>query len=108
MSNGVVAGAERPAEMSWQDKIRAAMRMKKKDWTIMVYLGGDNNLEEEMVYALKCMFNVGSTEDVAIYAFFDAGLDPVRFPIDTRQQRRERLGLGEAQRPHPDEGPVTE
>src|SRR5438876_11963769 len=54
----------------------------------MVYLGGDNNLSEEMVYALKSMYSVGSTPKCKIFALFDAGLSPVVFPIPTRQDRR--------------------
>src|SRR5437016_1593254 len=97
MSNRISANTanteEYAAPQSWKDRLHAARRRKKKDWTIMAYLGGDNNLAEEMVYALKSMFNVGSTNHVAIFAFFDAGLDPVRFPIDKREDRRIRLGL---------------
>jgi hypothetical protein len=96
--------------VTWQDRLHEARRKKKKDWTIMVYLGGDNNLEEEMVYALKSMFNVGSTDNVAIFAYFDAGLDPVRFPIDNRRERQERLTkLGQQQvQAAAGEGPVSE
>src|SRR5262245_49200993 len=57
---------------------------EKKAWTIMVYLGGDNNLAEEMVYALKCMFAAGSTEQVQVYAYYDVGLRPVALKIPTR------------------------
>ena len=93
--------------LSWKDAIHKARLRKKKDWTIMVYLGGDNNLAEEMVYSLKSMFSVGSTKDIAIFAFFDAGLDPVRFPVETRDQRRKRVGR-RALRLNSSDGPVTE
>jgi hypothetical protein len=59
---------------------------RKKAWTIMVYLGGDNNLAEEMVYALKCMFAAGSTEQVQVYAYYDVGLKPVALRIPTRKK----------------------
>ena len=95
------------SQSTWMEKVKESRLKKKKDWTIMVYLGGDNNLAEEMVYSLKSMFNVGSTKDIAIFAYFDAGLDPVRFPIDTRKDRRERLGQKIVEVPASD-GPVTE
>src|SRR5688572_9139660 len=75
----------------WKDALQKARLKKKKDWTIMVYLGGDNNLAEEMVYSLKSMFSAGSTDRISIFAYYDAGLDPVRFPIDSRLERTRRL-----------------
>jgi uncharacterized protein (DUF3084 family) len=60
---------------------------KPETWNIMVYLAGDNNLSEEMVYAVKAMFSAGSTETYRVYAFYDAGLDPVPFRIPTRGER---------------------
>src|SRR5262249_41354926 len=63
-----------------------APQPNKIDWTIMVYLGGDNNLAEEMVYSLKSMLAVGSTSRCQIYALYDAGLKPVAFKIPTRDK----------------------
>jgi len=45
---------------------------EKKKWTVMVYMAGDNNLAEEMVWALKGMFSVGSTKDVQVVALSDS------------------------------------
>jgi hypothetical protein len=42
-----------------------------KKWTVMVYLAGDNNLDEAGVADLKEMKKVGSTEDVNVIAQFD-------------------------------------
>jgi Clostripain family len=44
---------------------------EKKDWTVMVYLAGDNNLTDESVYALTEMKKVGTSERVNIIAQFD-------------------------------------
>src|SRR5262245_46656324 len=60
-------------------------------WNIMVYLDGDNNLSEEMIYAVKSMFSAGSSDTYRIYAFYDAGLDPVPFRIPTRKERDQAL-----------------
>jgi hypothetical protein len=53
----------------------------------MVYLGGDNNLAEEMVYALKCMEMVGSNPpEFEVFALYDGGVSPVPFAIGKRRQ----------------------
>ncbi len=43
----------------------------KRNWTIMVYLAGDNNLDSAGVADLKEMKTVGSTEQIAVLAQFD-------------------------------------
>jgi hypothetical protein len=88
----------------------------KIDWTIMVYLGGDNNLAEEMVYALKSMLAVGSTSRCQVYALYDAGLEPIAFKIPTRdglsELRRHTIKLRELEengdRKDRFSGPLTE
>lgn len=47
------------------------MGKKKRKWTMMVYLAGDNNLDSAGVVDLKEMKKVGSTGDVAVVAQFD-------------------------------------
>ncbi len=44
---------------------------EKKNWTIMVYFAGDNNLSEEMIYAIKEMYRVGVTPDFDVIVQFD-------------------------------------
>src|SRR5215467_7754233 len=44
---------------------------KRKQWTIMVYLAGDNNLDSAGVADLQEMKTIGSTEQVAVVAQFD-------------------------------------
>lgn len=48
----------------------------KKDWTIMVYMAGDNNLSEEMVTGLmgmkKCLEQT-FTANIAFLAYYDTG-----------------------------------
>jgi hypothetical protein len=46
-------------------------RIKRKSWTVMVYMAGDNNLDPEGVVDLKEMKRVGSTDKVNIVAQFD-------------------------------------
>ena len=43
----------------------------KRNWTIMVYLAGDNNLDGAGVVDLKEMKTVGTTDQVAVLAQFD-------------------------------------
>ena len=62
------------------------------DWTVMVYLAGDNNLAEEMVFALKCMKLVGSSRPDAetgsrqcqVFALYDGGVGPATLTIDDK------------------------
>src|SRR5262245_41163150 len=44
---------------------------KRKQWTIMVYLAGDNNLSDEMVWALKELYRVGAPAGVTVTVQFD-------------------------------------
>ncbi|HYY98553.1 MAG TPA: clostripain-related cysteine peptidase [Pyrinomonadaceae bacterium] len=44
---------------------------EEKDWTVIVYLAGDNNLSEEMLYSLKEMKLAGSNPQVNVIAMFD-------------------------------------
>ncbi len=65
---------------------------KKNKWTVMVYLAGDNNLAEEMVFALKCMKLVGSNPpDYEVFALYDAGIAPSSFKIEDRPRRKKHL-----------------
>jgi hypothetical protein len=43
----------------------------KYAWTIMVYLAGDNNLSDEMIWALKEIYRVGPPPGVAVTIQFD-------------------------------------
>ncbi len=51
----------------------------KKDWTIMVYMAGDNNLSRDMAYALQEIRDVAQiTEgEVNLLAYFDSALQEV-------------------------------
>ena len=44
---------------------------EKYEWTIMVYLAGDNNLSSEMVWALKELYRIGAPAKTAITVQFD-------------------------------------
>lgn len=43
----------------------------KRNWTIMVYLAGDNNLDSAGVVDIKEMKTVGTTDQIAVLAQFD-------------------------------------
>ncbi len=53
-----------------QAKVRSSSETKYT-WTFMLYLAGDNNLSDEMVWALKEIFRVGTPEGVAVTVQFD-------------------------------------
>ncbi len=46
-------------------------KVTEKEWTVMVYLAGDNNLDSAGVVDLKEMKKVGSTEQINVIAQFD-------------------------------------
>src|SRR5262249_8062573 len=48
----------------------------KRDWTVMVYMAGDNSLAEECVFNLTEMKRVGSTDNVAVLAQLQATVSP--------------------------------
>ncbi|MDQ1613583.1 MAG: hypothetical protein QOG00_3514 [Pyrinomonadaceae bacterium] len=45
---------------------------EEKEWTVMVILAGDNNLSEEMLFALKEMKLAGANPEVNVLALFDS------------------------------------
>src|SRR6266436_476068 len=61
--------------------MEADMAKKQKNWKIMVYLAGNNNLAEEMVFALREMYRVGSRSDFDLVVQFDTGGPPRRFHV---------------------------
>jgi Clostripain family len=57
---------------------------KKNEWTVMVYLAGDNNLSEEMIYSIKEMYRVGTNEEFELIVKFDPsaiGPEPQEYVI---------------------------
>jgi hypothetical protein len=46
-------------------------KVKEKQWTVMVYLAGDNNLESAGVIDLNEMKRAGSSDQVNVIAQFD-------------------------------------
>lgn len=42
-----------------------------KEWTIMVYMAGDNNLSEDMISALKGMMGFGEDTNINLVALYD-------------------------------------
>ena len=71
-------------------------RRTRNRWTVMVYLAGDNNLAEEMIYALTSMNSVGSQpENYEVFALYDAGVGPAALRIRNTGSADERLDLVE-------------
>src|SRR5437016_5589418 len=64
--------------------------MTQRKWTIMVYLAGNNNLVEEMVFALREMYRIGSRDDFDVIVQFDTGGPPRRFVVERGTKRTER------------------
>jgi len=62
-----------------------------KEWTVMIYLAGDNNLSEECVWAIKELYRVGLGSDIAVVAQYDSvapGMPVTRYDItDLAAQR---------------------
>src|SRR5215475_7703614 len=58
---------------------------KEKDWTIIVYLSGDNNLAEETVFALKEMYRVGTSDRFNVVVLHDVGGEHYIFEIPQAQ-----------------------
>src|SRR5437867_5659461 len=68
--------------------------LPRNNWTIMIYLAGDNNLAEEMVYALKCMSLVGSNpQDYEVFALYDAGVAPAKLEFRSKQAPKASQGI---------------
>src|SRR5437773_2641310 len=63
-------------------------KQKGKNWTIMVYFAGDNNLSEEMIYAIKEIYRVGVTPDFDVIVQFDPSAigAPVRRYVISQEQ----------------------
>ena len=45
----------------------------ERQWTVMVYLAGDNNLREECLWAIKEIKRVKVKNEVTVTALFDPG-----------------------------------
>jgi hypothetical protein len=79
-----------------------------KEWSVLVYFGGDNDLSEEMVWALQEMRKAASLAAVAdamnVVALFDPrGENPKRYEIvtpDLRPRGAADGGLEASSRPH--------
>jgi cysteine peptidase C11 family protein len=54
-----------------------------KDWTVMVYLGGDNNLSEECLWSIKEMYRVGVSPTYAVVAQYDSGGGIFLYDLET-------------------------
>jgi Clostripain family len=64
------------------------------EWTVMVYMAGDNNLSEEMIYAIKEMYRVGVTNDFEVIVQFDPSAlgAPVRRYVISKTKLNEVIG----------------
>jgi Clostripain family len=53
----------------------------KKEWTIMVYMAGDNNLSEDMVTGLKGMMSIAGKGNFNLIACYDSGYPPIAIKL---------------------------
>src|SRR5215471_17380592 len=72
--------------VNWLFRPRRGVMPGNKKWTIMVYLAGDNNLVEEMVFALREIYRIGARDDFDIIVQFDTGGPPRRFRVSQNPQ----------------------
>ncbi len=62
-----------------------------KDWTVMVYLAGDNNLSEECVWSLKEMYRTGVNGNIALVVQIDPRASRMRrFEVGTDLEERKK------------------
>ncbi|MBV8858738.1 MAG: hypothetical protein JOZ02_17540 [Acidobacteria bacterium] len=62
---------------------------EEKEWTVMVFHAGDNNLSEEMLFSLKEMKRAGANPQVNLIALFDPnepGVPTQRFVLNTHAE----------------------
>lgn len=50
---------------------RTSSKSQTKEWTIMVYMAGDNNLSQDMITGLKGMMEVGDKANINLIALYD-------------------------------------
>ena len=50
--------------------LKELKQMKQRDWTIMIYMAGDNNLSVDMAYALEQIKNVAG-EGANLFVYYD-------------------------------------
>src|SRR5215208_2012467 len=62
---------------------------EQKEWTVLFYFAGDNDLSEEFIWATKEMFQVGVNEKVTVVIQLDTrGIDAParRYTLTTQQE----------------------
>ena len=65
---------------------------KQAEWTVLVFMNGDNNLEQDALINFEQMARIGSTEQVNIVVQFDRSPKYVRTnPVDWSQTLRFRI-----------------
>lgn len=83
--------------------------MAREKWTVLVYLAGDNNLSQEMVWSLQEMREVGSEDDFKIVARFDPfGAAPQLFKFGKPGTADPLPQLGEALGPETIKGIIRD
>ena len=70
-------------------KLNKASKLHKT-WTIMVYMEGDNNLADEMIWALQLVSDVNIEDNLTLRILFDSGLGLKEL---TRKGKRDTVGL---------------
>ncbi len=69
-----------------------------KEWTIMVYMAGDNNLSEDMISALKGMMGFGEDTNINLIALYDGCYPsaPIKIYNFSNAKKVSALGSGSA------------
>jgi len=91
-------------------KKKAVRRAREFEWNIMVYLAGDNNLAEEMVWALTTMFDPEIKqflEKVAVFVLYDCGGPAYHFRLKSLSEKN-RIKLWRAGQKNGWQGTIDE
>lgn len=68
-------GTSRKRNLNSASKAKAENKKKEegdlKDWTVMVFMAGDNDLSAESVWGIKEMFRVGISHNIGVVVQFD-------------------------------------
>ncbi|HEX8288898.1 MAG TPA: clostripain-related cysteine peptidase [Pyrinomonadaceae bacterium] len=57
--------------MTNKDTSKTTAKSETKEWTVMVYMAGDNNLSQDMITGLKGMMSVGDKANINLIAVYD-------------------------------------
>jgi hypothetical protein len=65
-------------------KTSSTYKEQQRDWTVMIYLSGDNSLTEEMIFALTSIQQAGVPEGIQVVALLDTVGALVPYTFDSK------------------------